>query len=245
MLLAVFAVIFVVPFVENWPYKPVFTLEHVRSALSDPDVWTLYLRSVGVAAASAVIGTVVAFAAGMIRSRSDMPRWCLRLMDGFAMLTSTLPGMVLGVGFLFAFTGTPLQNTLLILILANLVHFLSTPYLMATTALSKMNAGWETTGRLMGDTWLQSVCRIVIPNALPTLVQMFQTLFIQAMVTISAVVFLAGSRTMLLTTRIKELQYFERFDAIFVLSLLIFLTNVVVKVVLDRYAETRPGARRS
>ena len=42
---------------------------------------------------------------------------------------------------------------------------------------------------------------------------------------------------MVLTTRIKELQYYERFDAIFVLSLLIFLTNVVAKLILDRLAE--------
>ena len=44
-------------------------------------------------------------------------------MDGLAMMTSTLPGMVIGVGFLFAFSGTILQNTIAILILANLVHF--------------------------------------------------------------------------------------------------------------------------
>ena len=197
----------------------------------------LYLRSVGVALVSALIGTGVAFAAGMIRARSDMPGWCRTTMDGIAMLTSTLPGMVLGVGFLFAFTGTPLQNTLAILVIANLVHFLATPYLMSTTALSKMNAAL-----LMGDTWFKSVCRIIVPNARTTLIQMFQTYFINSMVTISAIIFLTGTRTMVLTTRIKELQYFERFDAIFVLSLLIFFTNVAAKVLLDWLAKDNDGA---
>ena len=37
---------------------------------------------------------------------------------------------------------------------------------------------------------------------------------------------------MVLTTKIKELQHYARFDEIFVLSLLILFTNVVVKVVL-------------
>ena len=145
--------------------------------------------------------------------------------------------MVIGVGYLFVFSGTPLQNTLAIIIMANVVHFFATPYLMSTAALSKMNAGWETTGLLMGDTWWRTVRRVVIPNALPTLYQMFETYFINAMVTISAVVFLCGTRTMLVTTRIKELQYFEKFDAIFVLSLLIFFTNVAAKLLLDRLAE--------
>ena len=236
VLLAIFAVIFVVPFVEYWPYKPNFTLEHVKATLLSDDVWPLYLRSIGVALASATIGTIVAFAAGMIRARSDLAPWCRTTMDGFAILTSTLPGMVLGVGYLFAFTGTPLQNSLAILVLANLVHFLATPYLMSTTALSKMNTRWETTGQLMGDSWFKSVRRILIPNAKTTLIQMFETYFINSMVTISAIVFLTSTRTMVLTTKIKELQYYERFDAIFVLSLLIFITNVVAKLVLDYLA---------
>lgn len=40
---------------------------------------------------------------------------------------------------------------------------------------------------------------------------------------------------MVTTSKIKELQYFEKFDAIFVLSLLIFLTNMLVKLLLDSY----------
>lgn len=237
VLVAIFAVMFIVPFVENWPYKPNFTMRHVEEILGDPSLWSVYLRSVMVAIISAAIGTAITFAAGMIKARSALSTAARTTMDAFAMVTNTLPGMVIGVGYLFVFSGTPLQNTLAIIIMANVVHFFATPYLMSTAALSKMNAGWETTGLLMGDTWWRTVRRVVIPNALPTLYQMFETYFINAMVTISAVVFLCGTRTMLVTTRIKELQYFEKFDAIFVLSLLIFFTNVAAKLLLDRLAE--------
>lgn len=237
VLVAIFAVMFIVPFVENWPYKPNFTMRHVEEILGDPSLWSVYLRSVMVAIISAAIGTAITFAAGMIKARSTLSPAARTTMDAFAMVTNTLPGMVIGVGYLFVFSGTPLQNTLAIIIMANVVHFFATPYLMSTAALSKMNAGWETTGLLMGDTWWRTVRRVVIPNALPTLYQMFETYFINAMVTISAVVFLCGTRTMLVTTRIKELQYFEKFDAIFVLSLLIFFTNVAAKLLLDRLAE--------
>ena len=236
-LLAVFAVMFVVPFVENWPYKPAFTLRHVVSVLGDDDIVGIYFRSIGVALASAAIGTFLSFAAAMIEARSKLPAVCRSAMDALAMITSTLPGMVIGVGFLFAFSGTFLQNTVAILILANLVHFFATPYLMGTSALSRMNAGWETTGLLMGDTWLESVRRIVLPNARATLIEMFELYFINSMVTISAVVFLCGTSTMLLTTKIKEFSYYERFDAIFVLSLLVFLTNIAAKLLLDWLAD--------
>ena len=74
---------------------------------------------------------------------------------------------------------------------------------------------------------------MVTPNAAASLIETFSYYFINAMVTISAVVFLTGARTMLLTTKIKELQYFEKFEEIFVLSLLVFLTNVAAKLVFD------------
>ena len=163
-------------------------------------------------------------------------------MDVFAMVTNTVPGMVLGVGFLFAFTGSPITNTFAILVLANIVHFFTTPYLMAQQAFSRMNAGFETTGALMGDTWSETLRRVVIPNTFSTILQMLSYFFVNAMVTISAIVFLAGARTQVMTSKIKELQYFEKFDAIFTLSLLIFLTNCAVKLRLDFWAEIR--ARR-
>lgn len=96
----------------------------------------------------------------------------------------------------------------------------------------------------MGDSWIKTVSRVIVPNSLPTLLQMFQYFFVSAMVTISAVVFLTGARTMLLTTKIKELQYFEKFEEIFVLSLLVFLTNVAAKLIFDAltsYVQTHHG----
>ena len=243
-LLSVFVVMFVVPFVKQWPYQPYFTLDVITRIISDSSIWQVYEHSIGVALVSAAVGTIFCYAAALVKARSQLPAWCQTTMDSFAMITNTVPGMVLGIGFLFAMSGTPLANTFTILVLANLVHFFTTPYMMATSALSKMNAGWETTGALMGDTWIKTVSRVIVPNSLPTLLQMFQYFFVSAMVTISAVVFLTGARTMLLTTKIKELQYFEKFEEIFVLSLLVFLTNVAAKLIFDalsNYAQNNQG----
>ena len=243
-LLSVFVVMFVVPFVKQWPYQPYFTLDVITRIISDSSIWQVYEHSIGVALVSAAVGTIFCYAAALVKARSQLPAWCQTTMDSFAMITNTVPGMVLGIGFLFAMSGTALANTFTILVLANLVHFFTTPYMMATSALSKMNAGWETTGALMGDSWIKTVSRVIVPNSLPTLLQMFQYFFVSAMVTISAVVFLTGARTMLLTTKIKELQYFEKFEEIFVLSLLVFLTNVAAKLIFDalsHYAQNNQG----
>lgn len=59
---------------------------------------------------------------------------------------------------------------------------------------------------LMGDNWIKTILRVVTPNACSTLLELFRYYFVNAMVIISAVIFIAGTRTMVMTTKIKELQ---------------------------------------
>lgn len=235
--ISVFAVMFIVPFVKSWPYQPFFTLDTVKRVFSDSGLVDIYFNSLFVAVITSVIGTILCYGAAMVNARSDLSRSCKTIMDIIAMVTNTVPGMVLGVAFIFVFSGTALQNTFLILVIANILHFFTTPYLMIKSSLEKMNASWETTGMLMGDTWLKTVIKVVIPNSKATVYQMLSYFFVNSMVTISAIVFLAGARTMVVTTKIKELQYFEKFDEVFVLSLLIFFTNIVAKTLFDVLAE--------
>lgn len=231
LILCMFVVIFVVPLVERWPYQTGFTLEHFQEVFSDNELQTVYLNSLGMALATALFGTLAAYGAALITARSKLPGWCKQVIDAIALVTNTIPGMVLGLAFLFVFSGTSLQNTFPLMILCNIVHYFSTPYLMMKNSLSKMNAGWETTAMLMGDSWPKTILRVVTPNAAASLIETFSYYFINAMVTISALIFLAGARTMVVTTKIKQLQYINEYDQVFVLSLLILATNLVAKAV--------------
>ena len=231
LILCMFVVIFVVPLVERWPYQTGFTLEHFQEVFSDNELQTVYLNSLGMALATALFGTLAAYGAALITARSKLPGWCKQVIDAIALVTNTIPGMVLGLAFLFVFSGTSLQNTFPLMILCNIVHYFSTPYLMMKNSLSKMNAGWETTAMLMGDSWPKTILRVVTPNAAASLIETFSYYFINSMVTISALIFLAGARTMVLTTKIKQLQYINEYDQVFVLSLLILATNLVAKAV--------------
>ena len=231
LMLSLFVVIFVVPLVERWPYQTGFTLEHFQEVFADNELQRVYLNSLVMSLATALFGTLAAYGAALITARSRLPGWCKQVIDSIALVTNTIPGMVLGLAFLFAFSGTSLQNTLPLMILCNIVHYFSTPYLMMKNSLSKMNAGWETTAMLMGDSWPKTILRVVTPNAAASLIETFSYYFINAMVTISALIFLAGARTMVVTTKIKQLQYINEYDQVFVLSLLILATNLVAKAV--------------
>lgn len=228
-LLSVFAVIFVVPLVSEWPYQTSFTLEHVISTLTDRSLTDVYQNSLVVAVCTAAGGLLVICGAALATARSGLNSRLKAVIDGIALVTNTIPGMVIGIAFLFIFTGTPLQNTLILIIICNIVHFFSTPYLMMKNSLSKLNSSWEATASLMGDSWFQTIVRIITPNMASTLLEVFGYYFVNAMVTVSAVIFIAGARTMVITTKIKELQYYTKFNEVFVLSLLILFTNLAVK----------------
>lgn len=231
VILTVFSVIFLVPFVSEWPYSMTFTMKHMSDVLMDPALLGVYKNSLFVALSTAAAGSLLVYGSALITARSSLSAKCKKSISAVSLVTNTIPGMVLGISFLLAFSGTPLQNTFGLMILCNVVHFFSIPYLMMKNSLEKMNAGWETTAMLMGDTWIKTIVRVVTPNALSTILEVFSYYFVNAMVTVSAVIFIAGARTMVITTKIKELQHFAKFNEIFVLSLCILFTNVAARAV--------------
>lgn len=229
---AVFAVIFIMPFIQEWPYQAQFTLEHFREVFHDNTLTAVYKNSLFVAFMTAVFGTLLAYGCALASARSSLKGSAKQVIESTALITNTIPGMVVGIAYMLVFSGTQLQNTFLLIIICNMIHYFSTPYLMIKNALLKLNTSWEATARLLGDSWVKTLVRIITPNMSSTLLEVFGYYFVNAMVTVSAVIFIAGARTMVITTKIKELQYFMKFNEIFVLSILILLTNLCAKGVL-------------
>ena len=231
-MLSIFLVILIVPFVDEWPYRIEFTMEHLQSVLRDNSLTMVYKNSILVAVSTAIIGLLVTYGAALATARSGMKKQYKKIIDSIALITNTIPGMVVGIAYMLIFSGTSLQNTFQLMILCNVIHFFSTPYLMMKGSLEKLNNSWETTAALMGDNWIKTIIRIVTPNMKSTIMEVLSYYFVNAMVTVSAVIFIAGARTMVLTTKIKELQYYTKFNEVFVLSLFILVTNLIVKGVL-------------
>ncbi len=228
--LSIFIVVFVSPFMKEWPYDKSFDINKIANVFNSGNS-NIYKNSIVVSTLTALFGTLIVYLSAVVTQRSNFSDKLKELIDNISLIINTIPGMVLGIAFLFAFSRTSIHNTLFILIICNIVHFFSTPYLMIKNALSKMNLSWETTAKLMGDSWIKTIVRVITPNSSKTLLEVFGYFFINSMVTVSAIIFLAGARIMVLTTKIKELQHYAKFDEIFVLSLLIFITNLLMKLV--------------
>jgi iron(III) transport system permease protein len=230
-ILSIFAVMLIAPFLNSFPYDMTFTLKHFESILQSGDLLGVYRNSLFIAVLTAIGGTLLAYCSALLNIRTPLKG--RKAMDAVSMMTNTVPGMVLGISYLLLFNGSSLQGTFMIIILCNMVHYFTTPYLMAKNSLMKMNPTWETTGELLGDSWVKTVYRVIVPNSVKTLLEMFSYYFINSMVTISGVIFLVTAQTSIVASKIKELQHFAKFNEIFVLSLLIFATNLVVKVFCD------------
>lgn len=234
-----FLSIFIMPFIEQWPYKIHFTWDHFQAVFSDSGLTRIIRNALIFALLTALFGTVAVYFGALLSGRDHPSAVPGKVMDVLALVIQTIPGMVLGIAYLLVFTKTPLHNTMAILILSTIVHLFPTPYLMTKNALEKMNRQWETTAALMHDTWIKTVFRVITPNASGTLLEAFSYYFVNTTVTISAVIFLVSARTSLITTKIKELQHFADFDDIFVLSILLFLINLAMKIIIHAAQSAR------
>jgi len=230
-IMAVFLVMFITPFVKSFPYDMSFTTEFFTATLSSGGILYVFGNSLIVSIFSAVFGTIVAYGAALVNTRTNADKSLRLSTDVFSMITNTVPGMVLGLSYLVFFNGSSLKGTFAIIIICNIIHFFTTPYLMAKNSLSKLNPAWEITGELMGDKWINTIARVIVPNSASTMLDMVSYFFINSMITISAIIFLVTARTAVVTSKIKELQHFANFNEVFVLSILIFFTNISFRII--------------
>ena len=111
------------------------------------------------------------------------------------MLPMAVPGLVLGLGYIFFFNapGNPLNglyHTLTLLMLCTIVHFYTTGHLTAVTALKALDAEFEAVSASLKVPFFKTFWRVTLPICTPALVDIARYFFINAMTTISAVVFL-------------------------------------------------------
>ena len=115
-----------VPVVESGPIRPASPVEHFAAVFTDSELITVYWHSLVMALLTAFLGTLAAYGAASSPPGAPCPR-------GTSGSSRALPGDQrhprhgAGRGYLFLFSGTSLQNTLLLMILCNIVHYFSTP----------------------------------------------------------------------------------------------------------------------
>ncbi len=213
-------------FAKNYPTSLAPTLEHFARAFRLGAGETL-INSLVVSAAVALVGTAVAFLAAYFAART---RGILsRAVHLLALVSAAVPGLVLGLAFAIAFRGSALFGTYAILIAAGLVHFLASPYLMIYSSLGKMNENLEAVGETLGLSRARVLLGVILPASRGTLLEMASYFFVNCMMTISAVSFLATGTTRPLSLMITQFEAGQQMECAAVVSLVILAVNLSMR----------------
>lgn len=137
--------------------------------------------------------------------------------------------MVRGISYVLVFKGSVLYGTLLILVMVNTIHFISSPYLMMYNSMSKINENLESVGATLGISRAYMIKDIFIPQCKGTLMEMFSYFFVNCMMTISAVSFLSTTANKPISLMINQFEAQMQLECAAVVSLMILVVNLVIK----------------
>lgn len=216
----------ILSFAKKYPVNMSFTLQNIERAFSMNAGRNLF-NSLVIAVAVSCIGTFMAFVSAYMTARIKTP--ATRMLHLFSIVTLAIPGIVLGLSFVLFFKGTFLMGTLAILVLVNLMHFFASPYLMMYNTLGKINPNLEDVGQTLAIPRLAIIVDVIIPQSKSTLIEMGTYFFVNSMMTISAVSFLASSKTQPLALMIPMFEAQMLLECTGVVSLIILMINLGVK----------------
>ena len=219
-------------FASFWPYNLEPSLRHYKLGLIDGEVGAAFVNSLKVAAGTATIGTALVFVGAYLleKTRGLVPvRTLVRLL---AMLPMAVPGLVLGLGYIFFFNEpanplNPMYHTIGLLVACTVVHFFTTGFLTAVTALKSLDAEFEAVSASLKVPFYKTFWRVTLPICTPALVDIARYFFINAMTTISAVVFLYSPETKVAAIAILNLDEAGDIGAAAAMAVLIALASTI------------------
>lgn len=186
-------------------------------------------NSIVIALLTSVIGVFIAFVTAYLSSR--MKSRLSRFLHLSSMTSAAIPGIVLGLAYVLMFKGTSIYGTIIILVMVNVVHFISSPYLMIYNSLSKINENLESVAQTLGISRVYMIKDVFIPQCRGTILEMFSYFFVNCMMTISAVSFLATTSNKPVSLMINQFEAQMQLECAAVVSIMILAANLIVKAV--------------
>jgi iron(III) transport system permease protein len=236
LMLALLGMAVFASFASFWPYNLTPTFRHYLLGLVDAEVGEAFVNSLRMAAGTAVFGTALVFgAAYLLEKTRGLPalRGFLRLL---AMLPMAVPGLVLGLGYIFFFNAPDnplggLYHTVTLLTLCTIVHFYTTGHLTAVTALKSLDGEFEAVSASLKVPFYVTFWRVTLPICTPALVDIARYFFINAMTTISAVVFLYSPETKVASIAILNLDEAGEMGAAAAMAVLIGVASTAATLI--------------
>ncbi|MDU1912227.1 putative 2-aminoethylphosphonate ABC transporter permease subunit [Fusobacterium sp.] len=246
-ILSIFVTIFVSAFSKLWPYDLSFSLNNFKFYDYNGGIEIFLKNSLILAVLSGIFGTFMTFMSAYLIEKKEKKTLKDRVIYFLSLVPLALPGMVIGISFIFFFNKSyftiPFLNiniinpfnsiykTIWIMVLANVIHFYSISFLTANTALKKLDREFERVSLSMGIPWYKTFSNVTFPMCIDSILEIFFYYFVNSMVTISALVFLYTSSLNLLSIAVINLDDTGEIAKASAMSIVILLTNVIIKII--------------
>ena len=229
--------------INYWPYDLSFSLRNYDFNRMDGGGWAAYWNSLELAALTAVIGTAIIFTGAYMVEKIDGFKTGRAVFQFLAMLPMAIPGMVLGLAYIFFFNNPAnpfhfIYGTMAILVVSTVTHFYTVGDLTALTALKQIDAEFEPVATSLRQPFWRLFARVTVPVCLPAILDISIYMFVNAMTTVSAVVFLYSTHTALASVAVLNMDDAGDIAPAAAMGMMIFYTNATARI-LHAFASRR------
>ncbi len=234
-LLAMIAMAAYASFVTFWPYNLTLSLKNYNFDVMDGGGWEAYFNSIRMAIYCAILGTGLIFVGGYLVEKARGVSWLRTLLHLAAMLPLAVPGLVLGIAYIFFFNHPDnplgfLYGTMGILVICTIVHFYTVSHLTCLTALKQLDPEFEAVSLSLKTPVWRTVGKVTLPVCLPALLDVGSYLFLNAMTTVSALVFLYSPETMLASVAVLNMDDAGDIAPAAAMAMMIVYTSAVFRI---------------
>ncbi len=184
-------------FITYWPYNLSLSLKNYNFAELDPGAWSPYFSSLKMGVLTAIIGTSIVFTGAYLIEKTKLAPAGRAIAHFLAMLPMAVPGLVIGLGYVF-FVNAPwnpvniFYGTLILLVVNCVAHFYTVAHITALTALKQIDPEFESVSASLKVPVWRTFRRVTVPICLPAIIDIAIYLFVNALTTVSSVIFLYG-----------------------------------------------------
>ena len=222
--------------IKFWPYDLSLSLNNYNFEVMDGGGWASYTNSIRLALYTAVAGTVVVFVGAYMVEKLNGFAITRSAFQFLAMMPMAIPGMVLGLAYIFFFNdpANPLNaiyGTMGILVICTVTHFYTVSHLTAVTALKQMDREFEAVSASLKQPFYRLFSRVTVPVCMPSILDISIYLFVNAMTTVSAVIFLYSPDTTLASVAVLNMDDAGDIAPAAAMGMMIFYTNVSARLI--------------
>ena len=180
---------------------------HFDRLFANPQTISALVNTLEVGLITAVLGGTLAFAIGYTVTRSRAPG--RSIVDAISTVPVAIPGLVIGVAYLWAWIGLPggLYGTIWILALAFIARFIPDTMKALSTSLMQIHRELEEASWLCGRSMLNTIGTVVLPLSRPGVAAAMTLLFILSTRELGSSLFLYSSGSMVMSVQL--LNYYE------------------------------------